>query len=501
MFRKAIDEMERNVKIIDNPSFEALRKLCETEGVTTTYGSMAFRTKVKGRSAKLTEIIEGTCSKEHDRLLNKVVEYLKGKKLIKIDRRMCNKKPFHCRAYISASYPHIAYMWTRMLFDIKKKNTKPDFISVQIPEWPKTKIIADAQSGVTFILGSDYTGEMKKANLRMAMYRTKQRGGLGLHAGSKLIKVRDHKTKKIIEKGALLFGLSATGKTTLTCHHHWLDKRKGEGVAIRQDDVVLMQKDSSCLGTEDNFYIKTEGLEPENQPLLYKAAISKHALFENVTVLPDGHIDFFDETITSNGRGVVLRKEIEYTDDSVDLKRADMILFITRRKTIVPPVAKLTNEQAAAFFMLGESIGSSASDADPGKPVREVGTNPFIIGSKDEEGNRFYELLKKNKHVDCYILNTGRMGMNRNDPGEKITVHDSAVIIKEIARETVKWKKDPDWGYYVLDHCPGIDVSKFHPEKHYSKKEYQKLTKELRKERKEWLAQFKKLRKEIKNTV
>ncbi|MFH2023899.1 MAG: phosphoenolpyruvate carboxykinase (ATP), partial [Candidatus Micrarchaeota archaeon] len=186
MFRKAIDEMERNVKIIDNPSFEALRKLCETEGVTTTYGSMAFRTKVKGRSAKLTEIIEGTCSKEHDRLLNKVVEYLKGKKLIKIDRRMCNKKPFHCRAYISASYPHIAYMWTRMLFDIKKKNTKPDFISVQIPEWPKTKIIADAQSGVTFILGSDYTGEMKKANLRMAMYRTKQRGGLGLHAGSKL---------------------------------------------------------------------------------------------------------------------------------------------------------------------------------------------------------------------------------------------------------------------------------------------------------------------------
>jgi len=296
-----------------------------------------------------------------------------------------------------------------------------------------------------------------------------------------------------MECGVLLFGLSATGKTTLTCHHHWLDKRKGEGVVIRQDDVVLMQQDSSCLGTEDNFYIKTEGLEPENQPLLYRAAISKNALFENVKILPDGHVDFFDETITSNGRGVVLRKEIGYADDSIDLERVDMILFITRRKTIVPPIAKLNEEQGSAFFMLGESIGSSASDVDPGKPVREVGTNPFIIGPKDEEGNRFYELLKKNKHVDCYLLNTGRVGMNNKDSGEKITVHDSAVIIKEIARGTVRWKKDPDWGYDVLDHCPGVDVSKFHPEKHYTREEYLKLTEELRKERRDWLSQFKKL--------
>ena len=294
---------------------------------------------------------------------------------------MCLTKPFLCRAYVSAGYAHIMYMWARMLFEPKPeiRNRKPDFVNVQIPEWPETHILADAQSGVTFILGSDYTGELKKANLRMAMYRAKQSGGLGLHAGSKIIRVRTEKGK-LMEKGVLLFGLSATGKTTLTCHHHWLDESKGEGVIIRQDDVVLMENDSHCIGTEDNFYIKTDGLEPKNQPLLYKAATSKNALFEDVKVLPDGTIDFFDKTITSNGRGVVLRKEIGYTDSSIDLERTDVILFITRRNTIVPPVAKLNDEQGAAFFMLGESVTSSAADDEADKPRRVVGKNPFIIG-------------------------------------------------------------------------------------------------------------------------
>lgn len=500
VFIDLIKQIEENAELIVNPSFERLRMLSLLEGERTAYGSIVYSTKVKGRSAKHTEVIEDRFTKEQKKIIAKLITYIKLKKMIRIDRRMCNKKPFYCRAYVSADYPHIAYMWAKMLFDIsKKQKKKPDFITVQIPEWPETKIIVDPKTRTTLVLGSDYTGELKKANLRMAMYQTKLNKGLGLHAGTKLIRVRD-KDGKLREKGVLLFGLSATGKTTLTCHHHWLDKKKDEGVVIRQDDVVLMQKDSSCIGTENNFYIKTDGLEPKDQGLLYNAAISKHALFENVKLLKN-KIDFFDDSITTNGRAVVLRKEMKYTDNSIDLKQADMILFITRRRTIIPPVVKLNQEQGAGFFMLGESIGSSASDVDPGRPRRVVGTNPFIIGSMDEEGNRFYKLLKKNKHVDCYLLNTGSVGWSKKDPGEKITVHDSAVIIREIAKETVKWKKDSYWNYEILDHCPGVDVSKFHPEKHYSKKEYEKLTKELKKQRKQWLKQFKNLRSEVKNAI
>ncbi len=498
LFTDALKQIHEGAKLEINPSFERLREFSLSESPQETkYGSLVYKTKLKGRSAKLTEIVEGEPTQEQKKTIQKVADYLQGKKLIQLDRSMGITNPFHCRAYISESYAHIAYLWGKMLFE-PEPNNEPDFNSIQIPEWPETKIIADPESKITFILGSDYTGELKKSNLRMAMYSTKQKGGLGLHAGSKVLKVLTPEGK-LEEKGILLFGLSATGKTTLTCHHHWLDK-EGEATIIRQDDVVLMQKDSYCRGTEDNFYIKTDSLEPEDQPILYKAARSKNALLENVKVLENGEMDFFDDSITTNGRAVVLRSEMEDTDKEIDLPQTNMIIFLTRRDTIIPPVAKLSNEQAAAFFMLGESMGSAASDVSPGKPRRVVGTNPFIIGSKEEEGNRFYELIKANKHLDCYFLNTGRVGKN-DGPGEKITVHDSATIIKEIARGTVKWKKDPDWGYQILDSVPDVEISKFHPENHYSKEQYAKLVEELKKERREWLSQFKELNPEIKDAI
>jgi phosphoenolpyruvate carboxykinase (ATP) len=218
--------------------------------------------------------------------------------------------------------------------------------------------------------------------------------------------------------------------------------------------------------------------------------MSRNALFENVRVRPDGKLDFFDNSITSNGRAVVLRQEMRHTDIDIDLERADMVLFITRRNTIVPPVARLTKEQGAAFFMLGESIGSSASDVDPGKTRRVVGTNPFIIGPLHEEGNRFYQILRGNPHVECFLLNTGKIGEGGTGEAEKITVRDSASIIREIARGSVSWRKDPDWGYEVIDSCPGVDISRLRPEKHYLPEDYQKLTRELRDERREWLAGF-----------
>ena len=500
LFSETVQLIHKNAQLIDNPSFEELRKLSKKENPKKTkYGSLIYLTKLKGRSVKSTEIIENEPTQEQIKLINEVAQYLKGKTLLKLDRKMGLTKPFYCRAYISEKYPHIGYLWAKMLFDSSPKQS-PDFVSVQIPEWPETKILVDPKSGITFILGSDYTGELKKANLRLAMYQTKKSGGLGLHAGSKVLKALNSEGN-LIEKGVLIFGLSATGKTTLTCHSHWLDKEKGEGTIIRQDDVVLMQQDSHCLGTEDNFYIKTDSLEPADQPILWKAAKSKNTLLENVAVTTSGEVDFFDTSLTTNGRAVVLRSEMEDTDNSIDLAQTNTIIFLTRRNTIIPPVAKLNNEQAAAFFMLGESMGSAASDVSPGKPRRVVGTNPFIIGSESEEGNRFYKIISKNPHLDCYFLNTGSLGAGGNAKPEKITVHDSATIIKEIARGNVKWKKDPDWGYEILDELPGVDVPKFHPENFYSKERYSKLTKELKKERKEWLAKFPKLNPKISGAI
>ncbi len=498
VFLKQFEEIEKKLKILDNPDEEELRTLSRNKAIATGYGSLVYPTRIKGRSASKTEIIKGDQKEGYQRLIEKISDYLNGKQMICLDREIGDEKSFSCRAYVSREYANIPYLWGRMLFRPNEcKN--PDFRTIQVPEWPETKVLVDPEEGVSFILGSDYTGELKKANLRLAMYQTKKAGGLGLHAGSKLMKVREG-DGNLKEKGILLFGLSATGKTTLTCHHHWLDEENGEGVIIRQDDVVLMQKDSSCLGTERNFYIKTDGLEPVNQPLLYKAATREDTLFENVVVNEDGLIDFFDTSITTNGRAVISRNKMRYTDSSIDLEKADIIIFITRSNGIVPPVAKLDELSGAAFFMLGESMGSAASDVDPGKPRRVVGTNPFIIGSRGKEGNRFHELLRVNPHLECYLLNTGSIGEGGRNP-EKITVHDSAVILREIARGGVEWRKDSYWNYLVLEDCPGVDISKFQPERHYNEDEYLKKTRLLEKDRHEWLNAFEELSPRIKQAL
>jgi len=504
-FRKAAKRISDG-SVLWNPASDTLREMARPDEQTTEFGSPNYITQVKSRSAKFTEIVF-EAGEGHAKLLNDVTKYLAGKRLIAIDRIMCLKRGYRTsiRMLVTERYARLAYMWGKMLFVPEKPIKKPDFYIIDVPEWPERKIVVDPKGFTTFILGSDYCGEIKKAGLRMMMYHHKvKRGGLGLHAGSKILRVRD-RDGKLIEKGMLLFGLSATGKTTLTCHHHWLNTKAGERVRIRQDDVVLLNKDSSAVGTEDNFYIKTDGLEPKSQPLLYKGATSPNAVLENVKVDVErgGKVDFFDSSVTSNGRGVVIRKELDFTDNSIDLKKVDMIVFITRRKTVVPPIARLTRAQAAAFFMLGESVESSAGDpTHVGRPLRVVGTNPFIIGSCEEEGNRFLEMLKANPHIECYLMDTDHFGAHPGaDEGVKITVYDSAGLLADAARGIVVWEEDPDWGYEIAVWAGDVDMRPFNASKYYNKEEYRELTEELRLERRTYLKQFGGLAKEIVDAI
>lgn len=466
-----IEQRSENV-LLDELKIHASKK-----GKKTEYGSVAFFNKTTKRSAKETEIIFGDYNADQIETIMEIERYIKNINFFLVDGSLCKTNPFFCRAFIPKNYSQIGYIWASTLF---KKTGNPDFITIVLPDWKETKVISDVKTGITLILGSDYAGELKMANLRLAMFKTKENNGLGFHAGS----------KKINGKGVLLFGLSATGKTTLTCHNHF-----SEEIEILQDDIVLMQRDGKCLGTENNFYVKTIGLD-ETESIIYEAAKSENAILENVYMNGE-KVDFLNGSVTRNGRAVIARNEMKHTTKSIDLERVDMIFFITRRETVVPSAAKLTREQAAAFFMLGESVGSSASDYEPGKSIRVVGTNPFIIGKEDLEGNRFYDLIK---NIDCYLLNTGGVGKGGNSFA-KITVKDSAIIIREITKKRVKWKKDHEWDYFVLDHCNEIDISKFDPELHYSKEKFMELTNELKKERKEWISKFPDLYPQIKNSI
>ncbi len=497
-------------EIFKNPSWAELRAWARTEETTTERGSARYVTRIRSRSAKFTDIVFDEPDAEQRRWLEELQAVLPTERLIQLDRVMGANPDFrlHCRFYVPVDFARLAYMWGQSLFDAPPEyaeRERADITTVMYPKWRdkvmERRVLVDPNTFTTYVLGSDYMGEVKKSFLRLAMYLSKQRGGLGLHAGSKLIRVRNTKGK-LVEKGAIFFGLSGTGKTTLTCHHHFLTGE--EGVSIRQDDIVIMQPDASCYGTEDNFFIKTEGLEPEGQPLLYHAATSPRAMMENVWVGPEGKLDFLNYRLGKNGRAIVFRGDMEYTDDSIDLPRADLIVFITRREDIVPPVARLTSEQGAAFFMLGESIETAAGDpARAGQPVHSVGTNPFIIGSQAEEGNIFLELLRANPDVQIFLLNTGRIGtrgvdrQERRTPtgelqGAKIGVIDSTTLIRQLARGGIEWQTDPDWGYEVavaVDDLPDY-AQRLDPRQYYTPEEYAELTRSLKADRRAWLDQF-----------
>ena len=253
---------------------------------------------------------------------------------------------------------------------------------------------------------------------------------------------------------------------------------------------MIFKKDGAAVGTEDSFYIKTDSLEPNSQPLLYAAALSPRAILENVFVHPEtGKVDFFDSSFTSNGRAMVKRRDIAFTDDSVDLEKVDFIVFITRRQDIVPPVARLGQEWAAATFMLGESVETSAGDpTEAGKSLRVVGTNPFIVGSRTEEGNMFLDILRANPDIQCFSLNTGTVGgMVR---GQNISVRDSVKILEMIARDKIKWIRDDFWGYDVPAAIPDVDVDRFDLNNYYDDEQIDELSQNLKNERLNWLSQF-----------
>lgn len=521
----------RTAPNVQQPADWALRRTAEQFALITQFGNLAVTSSARNRSAKVTTYVgsadvrqtnpnpaQQEILKSLPKTLADMESYIRKAPFLRVDRTMGDNREFSpdCTLFVSVQRPEmvrLAYMTWATLFPPRTQQQKvgPAQTMIYIPEWPDTdrQMLVFPEISATVALGTDYYGESKKGFLRLAMWNAKQRGMLGLHAGSKILRVKDTQGKPR-RYGMLIFGMSGTGKTTHTCHLHGLTG-EGEGIEILQDDVVMLRKDGAALGTERGFYLKTEGLEPVSQPIIYKAAVSRNAIFENVTLDYEGKLYFEDEVLTSNGRGIMMREELApYISDRIDLPPAAeldglIVAFITRRHTVVPLAAKLTPEQAAACFMLGETIETSAGDPKrAGESIREVGTNPFIIGDFATEGNWFYEFVKGLEgRVQCYQLNTGGLGeiVEKQPDGAKVfkrkvqrvEIVEMASIIRGIAEGTIDWGKDAYWNITVPLAVKGFDIKKYSPEKFYDRSDIERQVAELRKERAAYMDRFPKL--------
>jgi len=521
---RAIQQL-RDQDNVARPDGDQLRRMAEPYGVRTQFGSINFSSTIRARSKGCTVILGPQGIMQHDLnpdqqrivrelpiTLDKVHRYIKHCPLVCTARTLGNNDEFapHCTMYVSTHRKdsiRLPYMWYQTLYDPRLARG-PEMILLYIPEWQEKdrQALVFPEIGVTYVLGTDYFGEAKKGFLRMGMWFAKVRGMLGLHAGSKVI-VACTADGKLKRHGILLLGLTATGKTTHSAHTHYLD-RAGEQVHLVQDDVVFFKSDGSALGSENGLFIKTDSLEEGTQPVLYEVAKSPKTIFENVMVDYLGRVYMSDEVLTGNGRAVIQRSDLgDLAGDSINLPPVDeldslIIAFITRRNTILPPVAKLTAGQAAATFMLGESVHTSGSDPTrAGESIREVGTNPFIIGDEAQEGNRFYEfVLNHPEKIQYYQLNTGGLGeiIETNDRGEKVEVQkvvrveipEIAAIIRGIVREEIQWEDEPYWGTQVPKRCEGVNLNHFDLRKYYNQAQIDAYVDGLRRERLEHLHSF-----------
>nr|MDO8079530.1 phosphoenolpyruvate carboxykinase [Candidatus Freyarchaeota archaeon] len=533
--RQEVENLYERTNVKQLPP-ERIRKMAEKYGTKTIFNNYNFVSTVKNRSAGLTitvgspEVVQYEMSpkqkelmKDLPKTMKDVLQYIKSAPLICTERTMGGNPDFtpKCTLFLSVhrgEMIRLAHMVNQTLFDPLDNYNGPHIFIVFIPEWQEKdrQIIVFPEIGVTFVLGTDYYGEAKKGMLRMAMWFAKQQGMLGLHAGAKKIRARDTQTGKIKTYNTLIFGLTATGKTTHSCHTHDLNEADEEGIEIVQDDFVALRPDGSALGTERGFYLKTEGVNPEIQPLIYDAVTKPDAILENVMVDYKGNVLFESDILTGNGRGIMQRDDFgKYKSPTVNLpplKDVDglIVLMITRRNTVVPIASKLALEQAAAAFMLGESIETSGSDPKrAGQSVREVGTNPFIVGNKGLEGNKFYDIIKGlGDKVRCYLINTGGVGELRetNEEGvsvvkrkvDRVQIKEMASIIRGIARNNIEWVPEPHFGTLVPKEVEGVDMDKFKLEKYYSIEQVEEMVQQLKKERKEWLNSFPELYEEIK---
>ncbi len=475
--------------LLSNLTSQQLKIMASSDAIKNQWGITVYRSKVRSRSAADTYLIDNI-SNDLKHELSDVRQYLSGTDIIKVSKNICFNDKFHFNVvfYVTRKFARLAHMFNENFF-LPEKTEEPDIVIVMVPEWKNRAIyIHPTNKGTVynFVLGTDYYGEAKMSALRSAIYITREyRNGLGLHAGGKLFRIEENGAMK--KKGALIFGLSGTGKTTIIINDHGLVSP--EGISILQDDIMLLRDDGYAYGTEKGFYIKTDNVT--DQPEIFHAVQSPLAIAENVWVDDKGAIDFDNLSLTSNGRCIVPRFSLPHSRDNIDLDHVDFMIFNTRRNDI-PPIGKLLSPyQAAAYFMLGESMITSASDPTMvGKFKRVVGFNPFILTNPAKEGNKMLAILEKNPDTEVFIVNTGSTG------DKKITPDATMRVIRDAVSGNIDWKFDDAFGYLTASSCKSLDVSEFDPHKIYGEA-YDKMTQQLHNERINYLKEFKGLNKQI----
>ena len=297
--------------------------------------------------------------------------------------------------------------------------------------------------------GTWYGGEMKKGMFSMMNYYLPLKGIASMHCSANRGKDGDV---------AVFFGLSGTGKTTLST-----DPKR----ALIGDDEHGWD-DHGVFNFEGGCYAKTIDLSKENEPDIYNA-IRRNALLENVTLDENGKIDFKDGSVTQNTR---VSYPINHIDNIVKpvskAGHATKVIFLTADAFgVMPPVSKLTPEQTKYHFLSGftaKLAGTERGVTEPQPTFSACFGKAFLSLHPTKYGEELVKKMEAN-NATAYLVNTGW-----NGTGKRISIKDTRAIIDNILNgsiENAEMQHIPIFNFAIPTALEGVDSNILDPRKTY----------------------------------
>ena len=318
----------------------------------------------------------------------------------------------------------------------------------------ETAVLFNVSSREQVILNTWYGGEMKKGMFSMQNYFLPLAGMASMHCSANTDMEGKHT--------AIFFGLSGTGKTTLST-----DPKR---LLIGDDEHGW--DDNGVFNLEGGCYAKVINLSKENEPDIY-GAIKRNALLENVTVDANGKIDFADKSVTENTRVSYPIDHIEKIVKNVNSKSsgpaAENVIFLSADAFgVLPPVSILTPEQTQYYFLSGftaKLAGTERGITEPTPTFSACFGQAFLELHPTKYAEELVKKMEKSG-AKAYLVNTGW-----NGTGKRISIPDTRGIIDAILDGSIKnapTKKIPYFDFEVPTELPGVSTEILDPRDTYA---------------------------------
>ena len=406
------------------------------------------------------EINQPFLTERFDALLHRVEGYLQGRDVYVQDCYV-GADPDYRIAIEVITEDAWQGQFARNLFSRRTGSEPADFTIISLPNFhampdfdgtnSEAFVLMNFARKMVLIAGTAYAGEIKKSAFTIMNYLMPGKGVFPMHSSANIGK--DGST-------AVLFGLSGTGKTTLSADP--------ERRLIGDDEHGW--SDNGLFNFESGCYAKVIRLSPEAEPDIYRATGRFGTVLENVVIDEETRtLDLDDDSITENTRAAYPLTYIRNSEKSgLGGHPKNIIMLTADAFGVLPPVARLTPEQAMYHFISGYTAKVGGTEAGMGKEPQATFSTcfgaPFMVLHPTVYGNLLRDRIEKH-NVDCWLINTGWTG-GPYGVGTRMKIAHTRAMVSAVLNgklRDVPTETDPIFNLQIPTTCPGVPEEVLNP--------------------------------------